>query len=229
MPSSCPRRRSSPCCKTRLWAQVGTANLTFSACDFIAAAAAASSSVAAPALLGARLWVKPLGQATHFLPSFLLSLFLFGTVLFFFPHVPNPSQPATCRLHGILFLPMRLPEPGCRRPRPFQSSRAKQEGPPFGERGVCAWLVDSCSALGTRQPTPFQRCCVPAALQGSDVMGLAETGSGKTFGVRAAPVATAFRGSVWRVRTHPHAHSRACRSRTRGRPSAPLSAPKWSA
>ena len=50
----------------------------------------------------------------------------------------------------------------------------------FSELGVCGWLVDSCMALGMRVPTPVQRCCVPAALRGQDVMGLAETGSGKT-------------------------------------------------
>jgi ATP-dependent helicase YprA (DUF1998 family) len=50
----------------------------------------------------------------------------------------------------------------------------------FAELGVCPWLLESCAALGMKQPTPVQRCCVPAALQGHDVMGLAETGSGKT-------------------------------------------------
>jgi ATP-dependent RNA helicase DDX49/DBP8 len=50
----------------------------------------------------------------------------------------------------------------------------------FAELGVCSWLVDSCTALGMRAPTPVQRCCIPAALRGHDVMGLAETGSGKT-------------------------------------------------
>jgi len=50
----------------------------------------------------------------------------------------------------------------------------------FAELGVCSWLVDSCAALGMKAPTPVQRCCIPAALAGHDVMGLAETGSGKT-------------------------------------------------
>ena len=34
--------------------------------------------------------------------------------------------------------------------------------------------------MGLRRPTQVQRLCVPAALEGRDVMGLAETGSGKT-------------------------------------------------
>jgi superfamily II DNA/RNA helicase len=50
----------------------------------------------------------------------------------------------------------------------------------FAELGVCSWLVDSCELLGIRSPTPVQRCCIPVALRGQDVMGLAETGSGKT-------------------------------------------------
>uniref|UniRef100_A0A7S2ALE1 ATP-dependent RNA helicase n=1 Tax=Octactis speculum TaxID=3111310 RepID=A0A7S2ALE1_9STRA len=34
--------------------------------------------------------------------------------------------------------------------------------------------------MGIKRPTPVQRICIPAALKGRDVVGLAETGSGKT-------------------------------------------------
>lgn len=46
--------------------------------------------------------------------------------------------------------------------------------------GLCGWLGRQCSTLGLQQPTPVQEACVPAAIQGKDVIGCAPTGSGKT-------------------------------------------------
>ena len=43
------------------------------------------------------------------------------------------------------------------------------------------WLVDACGAMGIHRPTPIQVACVPAALEGKDVIGCAQTGSGKTL------------------------------------------------
>ncbi|KAL6841930.1 hypothetical protein ACP4OV_028442 [Aristida adscensionis] len=50
----------------------------------------------------------------------------------------------------------------------------------FADLGLSQWLVDVCDALGMKQPTAVQRRCIPRALAGEDVLGIAETGSGKT-------------------------------------------------
>ncbi|KAI6705335.1 hypothetical protein NL676_008297 [Syzygium grande] len=40
--------------------------------------------------------------------------------------------------------------------------------------------VQTCKELGMRKPTPVQAHCIPQILAGRDVLGLAQTGSGKT-------------------------------------------------
>ncbi len=49
------------------------------------------------------------------------------------------------------------------------------------EIGVAPWLVVACRALGIRNATPVQAACIPPALEGNDVIGAAETGTGKTL------------------------------------------------
>ena len=50
----------------------------------------------------------------------------------------------------------------------------------FQELGIIDSLCDACTALGYKAPTPIQNGAIPLALQGRDLIGLAETGSGKT-------------------------------------------------
>ncbi|KAF6225710.1 hypothetical protein HO133_009711 [Letharia lupina] len=50
----------------------------------------------------------------------------------------------------------------------------------FQDLGIIQSLCDACTALGYEAPTPIQTEAIPLALQGRDIIGLAETGSGKT-------------------------------------------------
>jgi ATP-dependent RNA helicase DDX49/DBP8 len=50
----------------------------------------------------------------------------------------------------------------------------------FSDLGLDSWLVKKCSVLGLNKPTPVQANCIPAVLAGRDILGCAQTGSGKT-------------------------------------------------
>src|SRR3712207_404658 len=50
----------------------------------------------------------------------------------------------------------------------------------FAELGLSQPILDSIRHLGYEQPTPIQEQTIPALLQGKDVMGQAQTGTGKT-------------------------------------------------
>jgi ATP-dependent RNA helicase DDX49/DBP8 len=50
----------------------------------------------------------------------------------------------------------------------------------FTALGVSKWLVAAVRAMGIRVPTPIQAACIAPALAGRDVVGCAQTGSGKT-------------------------------------------------
>ena len=51
---------------------------------------------------------------------------------------------------------------------------------PFTALGLSPALVRAASELGFTTPTPIQTAAIPAALRGADVLGQAQTGSGKT-------------------------------------------------
>uniref|UniRef100_A0A1D1XNB5 DEAD-box ATP-dependent RNA helicase 36 n=1 Tax=Anthurium amnicola TaxID=1678845 RepID=A0A1D1XNB5_9ARAE len=82
----------------------------------------------------------------------------------------NPTQP--------------LPSPALP-PEPAQpTSAAPREDPSgdatFADLGLSRWAAATCKALNMKRPTAVQRHCIPRILAGEDVLGLAETGSGKT-------------------------------------------------
>ena len=54
------------------------------------------------------------------------------------------------------------------------------ETPPFSELGLPASLLEAIETLGYERPSPIQAMSIPAALKGLDIVGLSETGSGKT-------------------------------------------------
>ncbi len=51
---------------------------------------------------------------------------------------------------------------------------------PFFELGLAPTIVDDIAAQGLTNPTPIQRDAIPAILEGRDLIGLAQTGTGKT-------------------------------------------------
>ncbi|XP_074935237.1 putative ATP-dependent RNA helicase DDX47 isoform X2 [Phalacrocorax aristotelis] len=61
----------------------------------------------------------------------------------------------------------------------------------FKDLGVTDVLCEACDQLGWKTPTKIQVEAIPVALQGRDIIGLAETGSGKT-GAFALPILQAL-------------------------------------
>jgi len=55
-----------------------------------------------------------------------------------------------------------------------------QPGPTFSELDLAAPLVKVVTELGYESPLPIQAACIPPLLEGRDVLGLAQTGTGKT-------------------------------------------------
>ncbi|PJG85039.1 DEAD/DEAH box helicase [Conservatibacter flavescens] len=50
----------------------------------------------------------------------------------------------------------------------------------FGELGLPEFILSAVSDLGFETPSPIQQACIPHLLNGQDVLGMAQTGSGKT-------------------------------------------------
>ena len=50
----------------------------------------------------------------------------------------------------------------------------------FAELGLAEWAVKTCKELGMRKPRRVQAHCIPRILDGRHVLGIDETGSGKT-------------------------------------------------
>ncbi|KAL9081775.1 MAG: hypothetical protein Q9159_007049 [Coniocarpon cinnabarinum] len=60
------------------------------------------------------------------------------------------------------------------------SQAAPSSSPSFADLGVIPELTEACQSLHFTKPTPIQSRAIPLALEGRDIIGLAETGSGKT-------------------------------------------------
>lgn len=50
----------------------------------------------------------------------------------------------------------------------------------FKSLGICGSLLRALEEIGYEQPTPIQAQAIPAVLAGSDLLGIAQTGTGKT-------------------------------------------------
>jgi ATP-dependent RNA helicase DDX47/RRP3 len=61
----------------------------------------------------------------------------------------------------------------------------------FKDLGIVDVLCEACESLGWKHPSKIQIEAIPVALEGKDIIGLAETGSGKT-GAFALPILQAL-------------------------------------
>ena len=52
--------------------------------------------------------------------------------------------------------------------------------PPFTELGLTPELLAAIESLGYERPSPIQAMAIPVAMAGGDLLGLSQTGSGKT-------------------------------------------------
>ena len=55
----------------------------------------------------------------------------------------------------------------------------------FSDFNIASDVLESLAGMGINTPTPIQEACIPAILEGRDVIGKAETGTGKTIGFGA--------------------------------------------
>jgi len=60
------------------------------------------------------------------------------------------------------------------------ASPPEPERPTFGSLGLSEGLLRDLASAGYNEPTPIQAQAIPACLQGRDVLGCAQTGTGKT-------------------------------------------------
>lgn len=61
-----------------------------------------------------------------------------------------------------------------------EENEVSEEEVTFQSLGIVDTLCEAISTLGWQKPTEIQSQSIPEALQGRDIIGLAETGSGKT-------------------------------------------------
>ena len=80
--------------------------------------------------------------------------------------------------------PTATPAPAHREARQTAARRAPAREPlatgPFAEMGIDPQVNANITAMGLTEPTPIQRDAIPSILKGRDLMGLAQTGTGKT-------------------------------------------------
>jgi ATP-dependent RNA helicase RhlE len=98
---------------------------------------------------------------------------------------------------------------------------------PFDDLGLDARLLDAVRQLGYDEPTPIQRDAIPLVLAGRDVVGCAQTGTGKTaafvlpllqrLGAPANSTSADGRGDAGAAQRAADDHARGGRRRRRGR------------
>src|SRR5262245_57393793 len=70
--------------------------------------------------------------------------------------------------------------PGCRAGTVFSGVTESEDQPTFHDLGLGTPVLRALTELGYEVPSPIQVGTIPALLEGRDVVGLAQTGTGKT-------------------------------------------------
>lgn len=81
---------------------------------------------------------------------------------------------------------------------PYLAARLEENATPFTALGLSDALLKSISAIGYAIPTAIQQQAIPAVLFGKDVLGIADTGSGKTLSY-ALPILQLLEEQNWKV------------------------------
>ncbi|OWT37303.1 ATP-dependent rRNA helicase RRP3 [Cryptococcus neoformans Bt1] len=85
----------------------------------------------------------------------------------------SPQVSATMSQPGS---PFRSPSPAPSNPDAPEASHNKT----FADLGISPELCRACASMGFKKPSDIQAEAIPHALEGKDIIGLAQTGSGKT-------------------------------------------------
>ncbi|KAL8767786.1 MAG: hypothetical protein Q9209_005780 [Squamulea sp. 1 TL-2023] len=91
--------------------------------------------------------------------------------------VGNSKRPTDTALSGT---PPKRTRKSTSPEESYNSLTVNNAATTFHDLGIIESLCDACRKLGYRTATPIQKESIPLALQGRDIIGLAETGSGKT-------------------------------------------------
>jgi len=73
-----------------------------------------------------------------------------------------------------------LPTPQTQEEGAREASADVQPQSPFEALGLPPWLASTVRGLGYEKPTPIQSACIPRLIAGEDLIGQAQTGTGKT-------------------------------------------------
>jgi ATP-dependent helicase YprA (DUF1998 family) len=100
-------------------------------------------------------------------------------------------------------LPANAPADQPRTARPRRSRQhpgpSRAPGTTFAALGVATALVIVLARDGITAPRPIQAAVLPDALAGRDILGCAQTGSGKTLGFSLPLVARLAGGTRWQA------------------------------
>ena len=108
---------------------------------------------------------------------------------------PAVQEDVSAELAGIAFAAPGEVAP----PMPAEPEAEHADQPLFADLGLSEPILRAVEEKGYRHPTPIQAQAIPAVLAGRDVMGVAQTGTGKTAGF-TLPMLDILAGSRARAR-----------------------------